>query len=153
MKLDEQVVSLEIAKKLKELGVKQNSLFIWEYHGKEGERLGIGSYRLEYYKTHEGLERQKDDLSAYTVAELGEMLFKSNINCRSKTIQDALPQFWSNHNMWEIHTTHYYNERGNQVVDLKIDIVADTEADARGKMLIYLIENKLIDIKALRRVE
>ena len=29
MKLEQQVVSLELAKKLKELGVKQDSLFYW----------------------------------------------------------------------------------------------------------------------------
>ena len=32
MKLEDQVVSLELAKKLKELGVKQESLFYWGYY-------------------------------------------------------------------------------------------------------------------------
>lgn len=42
MKLESQVVSLELAKKLKELGVKQESLFQWRliWEGRSDEDAG-----------------------------------------------------------------------------------------------------------------
>jgi hypothetical protein len=63
MTIEEQVTSLEVSKKLKELGVKQESLWYWwkaghifveerRYAGRQWEKLA----------------------SAFTVAELGEML-------------------------------------------------------------------------------
>lgn len=75
MKLEEQVVSLELAKKLKELGVKQDGLFQWfrQFPGDD--------YLLHYidYNHHEMdlkifKEHFPDSCSAFTVAELGEML-------------------------------------------------------------------------------
>lgn len=54
MKLEDQVCSLELAKRLKELGVKQNSALVW-YKDNEIRRRGemLGTY-----------------LAAFTVAEL-----------------------------------------------------------------------------------
>jgi hypothetical protein len=60
MKLEDQVVSLELAKKLKELGVKQQSLYS---HGKHGDIFQPVD-RLNPYVL----------ASAFTVAELGEIL-------------------------------------------------------------------------------
>lgn len=60
MKLEDQVVSLELAKQLKELGVKQESLFYID--------LEDGKVGLKPYKWRELL------VSAFTVSELGEMI-------------------------------------------------------------------------------
>lgn len=120
MKLENQVVSLDLAKNLKELGVKQESYFSWaEYTDEDGHQVvGIvtnpGTYSADYY-------------SAFTVAELGEMLPTKNEN-------------------WQ--TSKAYNDKWF-IVDYKNSIkpmYADTEADARAKMLIYLLENKLITL-------
>ncbi len=62
MKLENQVCSLELAKKLKGLGIKQESLFQWSWDNED--------YRLVYNKPH------LDLFAAFTVAELGEMLSK-----------------------------------------------------------------------------
>jgi len=35
MRIENQVVSLELAKKLKELGIKQESIFVWEYYDEQ----------------------------------------------------------------------------------------------------------------------
>lgn len=72
MKLESQVCSLEYAKRLKELGVKQESLFYWSFYdgGFSEEEPGI---TLTDEANH-GFE--EDLLSAFTVAELGEMLPK-----------------------------------------------------------------------------
>lgn len=66
MELKHQVVSLEIAKRLKELGVKQESLFYWQEYPEEETRLLYGKSNYASNKnTH---------TSAYTVAELISML-------------------------------------------------------------------------------
>src|ERR1700689_4384174 len=65
MKLESQVCSLELSKRLKELGFKQESLFYW-YNTKGDERF----YGIAYTKG----SKLKNTFSAFTVAELGEML-------------------------------------------------------------------------------
>jgi len=120
MKLENQVCSLELAKKLKELGVKQDSIF---YHtifnqGKESEfNGGVVMNISDFYKMSD------ENYSAFTVAELGEML-------PEKTCSQKLPKI------------------GWVCESMKADIGgqnADTEANARAKMLVYLLENKLIN--------
>src|SRR5207237_834898 len=63
MQLEEQVVSLELAKKLEELGVKQVSYFYWI------RRKPFNDYSLgtDVYK-------ETTFYSAFSVAELGELL-------------------------------------------------------------------------------
>lgn len=61
MKLENQVTSLELSRKLKELGVEQVGLWVW--HNKIG-----GGYKLK------ANEFSPSTIHAYTVAELGEML-------------------------------------------------------------------------------
>src|SRR5258705_436319 len=113
MKLEFQVVSLDLAKRLKELGVKQESLFYWT---EQDSPAGGSIWQLEdsLLKT--------EQYSAFTVAELGML-----IEPCSKVM---LPQF---------HTTeHIWFCPGLECTE------SDTEADARAKMLVYLLENKLI---------
>lgn len=65
MKLEDQVCSLELAKRLKELGVKLESLFYWHYWDNRNTW------------TLEPAGRYKDEepfFFAFTVAELGAML-------------------------------------------------------------------------------
>lgn len=112
MKLNEQIVSLELAKRLKELGVEQESLFMWNQQGD-----------LEYTdpKTWVGYTT---DTSAFTVAELGEML---------PMIYFPVPDKGNGCLSWL-----WVDGKGNKTWE-------NTEADARAKMLIYLLENKLIE--------
>jgi len=63
MKLKDQVTSLELSKKLKELGAEQKSLWYWDNH----EGLDQGFILTQEAETEEFY-------SAFTVAELGEML-------------------------------------------------------------------------------
>jgi len=112
MKLKDQVCSLELAKKLKELGVKQESLWYW-YPGIKGKEEVA-----EYWNLHcieeEMYAQIENQVSAFTVAELGEML---------KDADWKFPQWDGEY--WRC----YYPE----------DIYA-TEANARTMMLIWLIE-------------
>jgi len=114
MILENQVVSLELAKKLKELGVKQESLFYWVIPA------WAGMTKLEYKHPEAGY---KCCLSAFTVAELGEMLpEKTN---------------WRGY-------ANYGGEWKMEFGDFKVS--AKTEADMKAKMLIHLIENNLIQL-------
>ena len=113
MTLEHQVTNLEISKHLKELGVSQKSQF---YHGASGVMF------------QPLLPNQYVICSAFTVAELGEML----------------PFYFSG----EKHSNDWRCGFANNDGRFKnVPFVsADTEADARGKMLVYLLENKLITI-------
>ena len=67
MKIEDQVCSLELAKRLKELGMKQDGNYFWESVGD-----GIKSWHqlsLALICKYNGTE-----VAAFTVVELGEML-------------------------------------------------------------------------------
>jgi hypothetical protein len=122
MKLENQVVSLELSKKLKELGVKQISFFYWN----SNKNKVVASYHL-------GVAPIDFDImgyySAFTVAELGEMLPES------VELGKGWLKIWSaktQTGLWRVQLGEEYYE------------IAETEADARAKLLIHLLENNLI---------
>ena len=118
MKLESQVCSLDLAKKLKELGVKQDSVLHWHQYGDQPPIL------KDYPNTHLGWT----SYSAFTVAELGEMLPPAYSSSRG-----------ANNKFMCVNEMKSNSEAG------KIRF-ADTEADTRAKMLIYLIENNLLKV-------
>lgn len=127
MRLEDQVASLELCKRLKELGVKQESVWEWmQFHHTQEHRLvrgGMSSLPTLAKDTQ---------VSAFTVAELGEILPDN-----SKTYRY---NFGSKHPGTGWHATH---------LDVCVnwerhEALADTEADARAKMLIYLIEKGIV---------
>jgi len=129
MKLEDQVCSLELAKKLKKLGVKQESLFYWDFENTAVPPVILdkeGFKRFEaYQKIAKNTTRLKYFYSAFTVAELGNIL----------PMGTAFMKFNNIH--WTA-LTSYNENRTTKRID------AETEADCRAKMLIYLIENELI---------
>lgn len=117
MKLEDQVCSLELAKKLKELGVKQKSLFSWV------EILAFDAgWKIEM------VHAPVTGISAFTVAELGEML--------PAEIDGYFIEYWNNHWQGGINYMVSHKTEGS--------VSALTEADARAKMLIHLIEKGLV---------
>lgn len=121
MKLEDQVCSLELSKKLKYLGVKQESLWYWK-----GGFLRSDESIGEQYKDRD------DCYSAFTVAELGEMLPKTiekDFGLHFLEIQRDYENKWRFQYGINTHFTSLEN---------------DTEANARAKMLVYLLENKLL---------
>lgn len=134
MKLEDQLVSLELAKKLKELGVKQDSLFY--YRAWENPLGGIFKesdvkddfWGIYYFNNKESLSRDFD-LSAFSVAELGEIL-----KGKHHDFVHFSGTFWNY--AWKEWESLAEDQNGEEVVsqcNLK-------EADARAKMLIYLLE-------------
>lgn len=129
MKLEEQVVSLELAMKLKELGVKQESHLVWEPPNTE---WGWTDWIIiPFSEKHE----PENYYHAYTVAELGEMLL-----CEFHTEETTYHLVTSKeYTGWHI---RYDSHLDGQYVGIQ----EHTEADARAKMLIYLIEQRLIEL-------
>jgi len=135
MKLENQVCSLELAKKLKELGVKQESLFYWcEYKDQFVIPIKTKPYVIF------GNRKWKKELliSAFTVAELGEMLPH-----RIPNHQKVNPYSFIDVDFYKNPSGFYQGWINNSRVTSCV-IMSDTEANARAKMLIYLIENNLL---------
>lgn len=144
MTLEKQVVSFELAKRLKELGVRQDGLFYW-IADILVFKTGTGFYNI--MGAGMNLHPLADyAIRAFTVAELGEML-----PYRSKemgTVNDAqilfrkMPNFVSRSWRW---ICAYRDEDAERLSDgIKVCFEAPTEADARAKMLIHLLENNLL---------
>ena len=127
MKLEQQVTNLELSKKLKELGVKQDSIFDWNLYREK--TTGKITENVERSSGPRALSMQsyviEDSYSAFTVAELGEMLPLLNFPMPMDK------RIWSG---------TVVQNNGNLV-----KVTADTESNARAKMLIYLIENNLLN--------
>ena len=126
---------LKYAKQLKELGVKEESLFFWcegNSYGDDGISMYCGTYgiidktkldevTIECFKINP--KRELEYYSAFTVAELGEML-----GWAYRSGKTGVNTYICNDNF------------GNK------EIEADTEANARAKMLIWLIEQGKVKV-------
>lgn len=148
MELKDQVTSLEISKRLKELGVKQDGAFSWVKRfdtEAKAERIFLWQTIPNPYL---------EDFSAFTVSELGEML-PSHIIIKQPVIvsaeEDEEQEFWywlsvdkSDDGLWFVN--YGDNEEIAPCFKDWDDIQATTEADARGKMLIHLLENGLLSL-------
>jgi hypothetical protein len=154
MELSKQVVSLELSKKLKELGVKQESAFNW--CNKVFKRVSEGEITIDYYLIY-GQDGWVSDvlISAFTAAELGNLLparidiqndlTKWEISLREELGNPMTDPAWlglmktdkpeKREHLWNCN----YGEDGESYIEES----ADTLADAMAKMLIYLIENNL----------
>lgn len=134
MKFEEQVISPELAKKLRELRVKQESTFYWQYGGElDGAVL--------CFEHDETWDDDYKHVAAFTVAELGEML-PDSIEVDAAGTEGALrfEKLMLGHG----HRVRYVE--GVRDEDYVPHFEADTEAEARGLMLAYLIENKLMSV-------
>lgn len=119
MNLEDQVCSLELAKRLKELGVRQDSYF---WHTEQ-----LNKNEKPIYNPIIPVELKDDShnfYAAFTVAELGMLLPSYRIYTMKYVTR----------NSWRAKDNFTYIS----------PIQASTEANARAKMLIYLIENNLI---------
>ena len=117
------VITLEQAKKLKELGFKGQPILHWY---EITTYIGKVVPHLDYTSVYD--HSQTISYPAYTVGELGEMLRHWVLNIEPYLNQDPIDKSWV-------------------IVDSPWELVGNqfpTEAQARGALLIHLIENKLI---------
>lgn len=126
MTLEQQCCSLELAKRLKELNVKQESLFWWR-NGGESKAI------IQDHKLYTGYELSENNnimfewYSAFTVAELGLVMHESFRTFRNK-------YGW------------YYNQHGKK--GGRIYGPFPSEADARANCIIGRTEamKKYVDV-------
>lgn len=158
MKLENQVFKLEQAKKLKELGVSQNTFLSW--FGNETPRLKDNGIEPATYgpwvfvtntepRNAQDYDHRRDVCitepiaAAFTVAELGEM-FAVKFNYKERECFPETTKFCTDH-PWiaGIHTVWAHDK---PVVALKY-FPAQTEAEARSAMLICLLEKNIISVE------
>ena len=127
MRIEDQVCSLEHGKELKKLGVKQDSLYSYFQYDKWNVLLR--ETREIFSPSNEcGCNKENLICSAFTDAELGEMLPLGVHSMQIRTIQKGITRW-----------TCTSGDAKNFIE------AADTEADARAKMLIWLLKNNLIE--------
>lgn len=139
------VTNLELSKKLKELGVKQKSLFYWY------QDLAKNDYIIRYRKSENNFENNIDwfletnvAFSAFTAGELGELL-----PAKIKTDEEIyLTIFKSELNELKVSrwTAAYETTSYEQKPKLILRESDENMANALAKMLCYLIKNKLLTL-------
>ena len=136
MELEKQVCSLELANKLKKLGIRQGSLFYWaqwkvtrQWHIVLHDHIG-----LDDDPELASPAFNKGKYAAFTVAELGELI---GTQARSYRTDNPEEPAWQCGGIWikYVGKSPTYPSHSED---------ANTEADARAKMLVYLLENRLI---------
>lgn len=121
--MEAHTTSLSLSKRLKELGVKQESQFYWD---KEGELF----QPMKFIEDNQYIE-----CSAFLSSELGELL--------PDLVGYRLRASTRHFKKWEV----YYEGKHHPYVDSDYPTFrATTECEARGLMLEYLINNKIITL-------
>ena len=132
MKIEKQVTSLDLSKSLKSLGVKQDSYFQW--FTKVDDDGDTGIWEVKECRQF----GSKGYCSAFTTTELGEMLPDAFID-----VEDSLERQFELVLIKEGEEYKVYYEYFIESVRTS-EFTEKIEANARAKMLIYLLENKLI---------
>ena len=132
MKLEDQVVSLELAKQMKEAGVPQDSCMHWKLNGTKFDLVSA------YYLFDKNLHGDNRVYSAYTVAELGEMLNKPSwLKCHTE--YKHIDYMKNIIDVW-----HCYHDEHKSKLGGVTESRSKTEADARAKMALYLKKEGLL---------
>jgi hypothetical protein len=152
--LEDQVISLKIAKKLHDLNVNQNSHFYWRPTDGLSE---FRSHKIVYCGelTSNDINNNEYIYSAYTSAELGAML-PDNIKIQGRYVNGKVrtaklklfvrdikehecncPDCTKSQETYKVWHVEYSYKK----------LIGDyIEANARGLMLVYLLEQKLMEV-------
>lgn len=132
--LEHQVSNKELSQRLKELGVKQESTFYWLHIPAKEVFDTVGNRwfnRKEHYKLLPFVKQKgthNETISAFTVAEIGQMLGKTTMLALHEAYMKVMDLPVGSYNpMLAMHNVM-------------------TQPNIPTKMLIYLIENKLITL-------
>jgi hypothetical protein len=151
MKIHDQVCSLELAIKLKELGVEQNGLWSWcKSIGPPWNTRPKDEWDLQLDGPEENEPNSSECYSAFTVAELGELLpqqlgwlITGDPSDRGKAFDLVIRNprncvdGWCIYYAWRNLATHKSATIGLRIYDQK-------EVNARALMLIWILEKGLI---------
>jgi hypothetical protein len=121
MKLEQQLTSLETSQKLKALWVKQDTIYSWVFFTLDRDRK---EWQLRHKPTQDTYNFKDSEVSAFTASELWEILPLFQIQKK-----------WPDYYRWF-----------SKLVGMEDYFMADddTMAESMGKLLIYLLENKLM---------
>lgn len=140
MQLGQQVVSLSLAKRLKELGVLQESHFAWYEELCDGEvqvelaaQNDTGQFRFRDLAALTPGAQRRTFYAAFTVAELGDLL-PAGYPSGHTALEDPDKK-------WICHWYRTPKAAKAEDENKPSSTYARTEADARAKMLICLIES------------
>ena len=142
MELENQVVSLDLAKKLKELGVEEqidgDSLFYWGERFIKPYDINKKDNRQEWKLYYAGVAQPilGGDIPAYTVAELLELMPKEMTDDTENSYSFTLTKAYD---FWVATWENGEYSTGEQIEDRKA-------RDCLAKMLIYLLENDLCQV-------
>lgn len=140
MKREEQLINLNQAQKLESLGVEQECRD-WFYEYKINGSIDI---RLNYVPAlHEVVNRW----AAFNVSELGKLLPSEIEHTHNEHSSYYLMIGYSATNKTK-HLVYYEDNDLYMPLEILHSVDADTEASARSEMLIYLIENNLVQVQA-----
>jgi hypothetical protein len=145
MYLEKQVITIDLAKRLKELGCTQQSLFYWVRMTLADEK--IEAYGLTYLlNIFEPKDNIKELYSAYTASELGFMMpYSYQKNGKTHFIETTAGH--TDHEYCTVCSSHFYEGLHSSDAIIGDDFDGEgNEADARAMMFIHLIENKLIEV-------
>lgn len=126
MKLEEMCVSLELSKKLKELGVKQDSYFYWTICNDCTKEYGSEEYSLQKGKEH------GTNYAALTASELG-VLIGETCNEWAQGYNDCYSQWvfrWGNRGSGSMIEGIGKSAFSNQ----------EHEVNARAELLIHILD-------------
>lgn len=139
MPLKKQCASLELSKELKELGYPQESLFYWVTD--EQDRFQKLSTKIVLNDKVNDYGSYWSKYSAPTTAELGEILPQT---LKIKRIKYQLFCSVALDKQWFVIYVDENDYENNAPIPF---MMCHNEADCRAKMLIYLLKNKLIELK------
>lgn len=153
-----QTTSLKTSKKLKELGVPQESIYWWLYGG-NGYHPLAPDYKKTWYlgdtislnNNHDGVIRGQppvfsDRISAYLSDEIGRWLpsvvKKGSENYGLAIHKSKYKDSWYvYYELFSLDKWFYIHKEDD-----------DNLNEAMAKMLIYLIENGYVDVKSLKKI-
>ena len=133
MKIENQVCTIDQAKKIKALGVDLKTYFSWVNNGDDNP-----SY--EVLPTLQITDPSKTIYPAPTVAELGDLL-PSSVSLED---EDLFIQGSLGNRKGEFHYIWFQSSLDNVEWELFPAVERDTEAEARCEALIWLLENDFV---------
>lgn len=142
MKLEDQLCSIELAIKLRDIGIKQEGLC---YYIKVLEKYMINEKGIRSHEEYKwkighpnGYEESFDHCCAFTASEVGELL-PDKLPCKSATADEFNYISQKGNGMYGV---AYFNGRYSNP-----QFTDSNEANARALMLIHLIENDLLKLE------
>lgn len=142
MLLEDQVCAVQYCRRLNELGVKKNAVYSWANDFKRGFLLTSTTMAHINQKRSKNLQMHYEFHAAFTVAELGQFIPSLLIAQSATQIDRPIIMQKTHENMFCIYIK---NENGS-IWEFFND---SSEANARAKMLIYLIEQGIVDVSKL----